>query len=79
MDLSLNTVMLNCAHVKRNDVVLDPFCGSGSILLIASAVGAFTIGSDIDDKVLKGHKIGYPNNRLPHNKYKVYDVNDNFD
>mmetsp|Transcript_38437 Transcript_38437/g.115214 ORF Transcript_38437/g.115214 Transcript_38437/m.115214 type:complete len:236 (-) Transcript_38437:1014-1721(-) len=29
-------------------VVLDPFCGSGGILLAAAALGARTVGSDID-------------------------------
>jgi tRNA (guanine10-N2)-methyltransferase len=46
--------MANCAHISRNCLSWDPFCGSGSIMLICARFGAETIGSDIDYRVLHG-------------------------
>jgi tRNA (guanine10-N2)-methyltransferase len=46
--------MANCAHITRNCLSWDPFCGSGSIMLICSRFGAETVGSDIDYRVLHG-------------------------
>lgn len=34
--------------------MFDPFCGTASILVSASAMGATTVGGDIDILVLKG-------------------------
>jgi tRNA G10 N-methylase Trm11 len=35
-------------RVRPGDTVLDPFCGTGSMLLAACALGAKVVGSDID-------------------------------
>mgnify|MGYP002259904295 CR=1 FL=1 len=35
---------------------MDPFVGTGSILVAASHIGCVTIGCDIDVKILKQHK-----------------------
>lgn len=35
-------------YVKPNDRVLDPFCGTGRIIIAASEVGAFSIGIDVN-------------------------------
>jgi tRNA G10 N-methylase Trm11 len=32
--------------------LLDPYCGSGSLLLAAAALGAWTVGSDLDGRVV---------------------------
>ena len=54
MPAAHSCIMANCAHVARNRLTWDPFCGSGSIMLICSRFGAQTIGSDIDYRVLHG-------------------------
>ncbi|CAM9189473.1 unnamed protein product [Discosporangium mesarthrocarpum] len=40
-------VMANLAKVRQGSLVLDPFCGSCSLLLPAAYLGARTVGSDI--------------------------------
>jgi tRNA (guanine10-N2)-dimethyltransferase len=47
-------VMVNLARTGPGDVFLDPFCGTGGLLLEAAAVGALPIGSDIDLQILSG-------------------------
>jgi tRNA (guanine10-N2)-dimethyltransferase len=42
--------------VKKNQVLLDPFCGTGGILLEAGLIGVKVIGSDIEDKMIVGSK-----------------------
>lgn len=53
----LSFVMCNVAHIGPGSVVVDPFCGTGSILVSAAAMGAVVVGSDIDVNVLRG-KVG---------------------
>ncbi|MFQ6077015.1 MAG: DNA methyltransferase, partial [Candidatus Bathyarchaeia archaeon] len=42
--------MVNLARPRRGDSVLDPFCGTGSLLIEAGLMGMKALGSDI-----KGH------------------------
>jgi len=39
---------------KRKYLVLDPFVGTGSFLITCSHYGAFTLGSDIDGRQIRG-------------------------
>lgn len=48
MDPQLSIIMSNQAQVKNGDVVLDPFVGTGSLLIPASMFGGYTLGTDID-------------------------------
>lgn len=48
----LARVLVNLSSVKRNEVLLDPFCGTGGILLESAIVGCKTVGSDIDNDML---------------------------
>lgn len=48
MDPQLSLIMANQAQIKDGDVVLDPFVGSGSLLVAASQFGGYIIGTDID-------------------------------
>lgn len=54
MDPMLSLISANCAKVKPNDVVYDPFVGSGSLLIAAAHMGAYVMGSDIDWMLLHG-------------------------
>ena len=44
--------LINLARVKRGDKVIDPFCGTGSILIEASLMGMEVYGSDIDERMI---------------------------
>jgi tRNA (guanine10-N2)-dimethyltransferase len=49
----LARIMINLAQVKDNAVILDPFCGSGTILQEALVLGySNLIGSDNSDKAV---------------------------
>ena len=48
--------MVNLARAKKGSTVLDPFCGTGGILIEAGIVEARVIGTDIDEKMVEGTK-----------------------
>ena len=50
--------MANQAMVAPGDLVYDPFVGSGSIALACSYFGATVLGSDLDQRVLRGFGVG---------------------
>jgi tRNA (guanine10-N2)-dimethyltransferase len=56
MNSILARVMCNIAEVRPNHLVLDPFCGGGSILCEASLIGARVVGVDMNWKLLRGAK-----------------------
>ena len=43
-------------QVRKGHLVYDPFAGTGSILIAAAHLGAYTLGSDIDIRVLRDGK-----------------------
>ena len=49
--------MVNLAHVHNNDTVLDPFCGTGGILIEAGILNTKLIGSDIEKHMYEGSKL----------------------
>nr|XP_045594401.1 tRNA (guanine(10)-N2)-methyltransferase homolog isoform X1 [Procambarus clarkii]XP_045594402.1 tRNA (guanine(10)-N2)-methyltransferase homolog isoform X1 [Procambarus clarkii]XP_045594403.1 tRNA (guanine(10)-N2)-methyltransferase homolog isoform X1 [Procambarus clarkii] len=48
MDAQLSFIMANYAQVQPGEVVVDPFVGTGSILVSAAHFGAYVWGWDID-------------------------------
>ncbi|KAI2488815.1 hypothetical protein MHU86_25869 [Fragilaria crotonensis] len=54
MDAELSFVMTNLAQVQQSSFVIDPFVGTGSILLSCAIRGAYCVGTDIDLRVLRG-------------------------
>ncbi|XP_074656260.1 tRNA (guanine(10)-N(2))-methyltransferase TRMT11-like isoform X2 [Tubulanus polymorphus] len=54
MDPGLSLIMGNMASVQKNDVVMDPFVGTGSLLVAAAHYGAYVMGTDIDYLLLHG-------------------------
>jgi tRNA (guanine10-N2)-dimethyltransferase len=52
----LARALVNLSAVGKNQVLLDPFCGTGGILLEAGLIDIKVIGSDIEDKMIKGSK-----------------------
>ena len=49
-------VLVNLSCIKKNEVLLDPFCGTGGILIEAGLMGIHIVGSDIEDKMINGCK-----------------------
>jgi tRNA G10 N-methylase Trm11 len=46
--------LLNLAGARRGDTVLDPFCGTGTLLMEAAMLGMKCIGVDIDGNQVQG-------------------------
>ncbi|KAF8822648.1 hypothetical protein IE077_000498 [Cardiosporidium cionae] len=64
LDTELAFLMCNQALVKRGALVMDPFVGTGSIIIAATHLGGLCFGADIDIRVLKGWGISYVNPSL---------------
>ncbi|OEH76651.1 tRNA guanosine-2-o-methyltransferase trm11-like related protein [Cyclospora cayetanensis] len=78
LDCELAFLMCNQGLVGPDHVVLDPFVGTGSVLIAAAHYGAFCVGSDIDIRVLKGYGVSYMNPHLSLENKKT-DIFRNFD
>jgi tRNA (guanine10-N2)-dimethyltransferase len=50
----LARALVNLSGVRRGELVLDPFCGTGGILIEAAILGAKTLGSDLSPKMIDG-------------------------
>ncbi|KAJ3019885.1 UNVERIFIED_CONTAM: hypothetical protein HDU68_010438 [Siphonaria sp. JEL0065] len=72
MDAELSLIMSNVALAKPGSFVLDPFVGTGSFLLTSSHFGAYTIGSDIDGRQIRGKG----NNKNIESNAKQYNLED---
>lgn len=54
MDNYLTVFMLNSLNIKKNDIVYDPFLGSGGIPLVCSLLSIYSIGTELSRKELFG-------------------------
>lgn len=54
MDAELSLVMANQALAAPGKICYDPFVGTGSFLFTCAHFGAFTMGSDIDGRQIRG-------------------------
>ena len=62
-------ILVNLSLIKKGEILLDPFCGTGGILLEAGLIGAKVVGSDIENKMIEGCK-----KTLDYYKIKNYDL-----
>ncbi len=46
--------LVNLAEIKENEVLVDPFCGTGGILIEAGLMGIKIIGVEIKEELVKG-------------------------
>lgn len=46
--------LVNLSRITEEKILLDPFCGTGGILIEAGMVGARVIGVDIKEKIVEG-------------------------
>jgi len=54
MPAKLARCMVNLAQPKKGDLVLDPFCGTASILVEAWLVGCRVVGFDVQPRMVRG-------------------------
>ncbi len=54
MSPKLARCMVNLTGMIAGDIVLDPFCGTGGILIEAGVMGARVVGADIDERMVEG-------------------------
>ena len=52
----LARVIINLARAEKGKSLLDPFCGTGSVLIEAAVLGCRPIGVDIDAQMIEGSK-----------------------
>lgn len=45
---------INLTGVRRNEIVLDPFCGTGGVLIEAAMMGMKAVASDFDEEMVIG-------------------------
>ena len=57
MNPKLARCMVNLSRVKEGQLLLDPFCGTGGILIEAGLIGCRVVGSDIYWKMKNGTSI----------------------
>jgi tRNA (guanine10-N2)-dimethyltransferase len=54
MPSKLARCMVNLARAKGSEMVLDPFCGTGSVMVEAALVGCRTLGFDVQRRMILG-------------------------
>jgi tRNA (guanine10-N2)-dimethyltransferase len=54
MPSKLARCMVNLAHAKSGELVLDPFCGTGSVMIEAAFVGCRVLGLDVQRRMIIG-------------------------
>ena len=54
MNQLLSHAMINLSNIKTNSILLDPFCGTGTVLIESFFLKLRPIGMDINKEMLKG-------------------------
>ncbi|MGD0818161.1 MAG: DNA modification methylase [Methanomassiliicoccales archaeon] len=68
--------LVNLTRAKRGQTVLDPFCGTGGILIEASMIGATVLGSDIAEDMAGGCMANLNHFHAPFERVDVSDIGD---
>lgn len=82
MDPVLARVLVNLSEVSAGESVLDPFCGTGGILIEAGLCGILPKGLDIQEKMVEGCKENLENYGILNHDIRegdISEVNDIFD
>jgi tRNA (guanine10-N2)-dimethyltransferase len=56
MPSKLARCMVNLSHAQRGELVLDPFCGTGSVMIEAGFVGCRILGFDVQRRMVEGSR-----------------------
>jgi tRNA (guanine10-N2)-dimethyltransferase len=68
--------LVNLSAVKKNEVLLDPFCGTGGILIEAGLLGIRVIGSDVEKKMIDGCRRNLEFYHLNNYELRCVDIGD---
>ncbi|HEY3420357.1 MAG TPA: DNA modification methylase [Methanomassiliicoccales archaeon] len=68
--------LVNLTRVRRGQTILDPFCGTGGILIEASIIGAKVLGSDIAEDMTRGCVANLNHFHAPFERIDVSDIGD---
>jgi tRNA (guanine10-N2)-dimethyltransferase len=68
--------LVNLTRVKRGQTLLDPFCGTGGILIEASMIGVKVLGSDIAEDMAGGCVANLNHFHAPFDRVDVSDIGD---
>jgi tRNA G10 N-methylase Trm11 len=60
MDAVVSHIAAVAARIGPGDLILDPYCGTGSLLIACASLGANVVGSDIDEDNFNSIKISAP-------------------
>ncbi|MGI6009654.1 MAG: RsmD family RNA methyltransferase [Methanomethylophilus sp.] len=66
--------LINLTGVKRGGTVLDPFCGTGGIVIEAADMGMKAIASDFDPEMVAGTRENLDFYKLPLHDFETIDV-----
>lgn len=69
----LARALINITGIKKGQTLLDPFCGSGGILIEAGLMGIRSVGYDMDKMMLKRSKINLDKYKIRHCKLSQKD------
>jgi tRNA (guanine10-N2)-dimethyltransferase len=68
--------LINLTGAKRGDTVLDPFCGTGGIVIEAADMGMRAIASDFDEEMVLGCRENMDFYGLELHDYETIDIKD---
>ncbi|WP_147654527.1 RsmD family RNA methyltransferase [Methanomassiliicoccus luminyensis] len=68
--------LINLTEVKRGERLLDPFCGTGGLLIEAASMGVRAVGSDISEEMVQGAKENMGHFGLPWETVERADIGD---
>ena len=68
--------LINLTGIKRGSTVLDPFCGTGGIVIEAANMGMNVIASDFDEEMIIGCRENMDFYGLQLEDYEVLDIDD---
>lgn len=66
--------MVNLARAKPGFILLDPFCGTGSILIEAKLIGCRILGSDVKSQMVRGSLRNLKYYNIPQNDLLTVDA-----
>jgi len=68
--------LINLTGAKRGDVVLDPFCGTGGLVIEAADMGMKAIASDFDEEMVLGCRENMAFYDLALHDFETIDIKD---
>jgi len=68
--------LINLTGAKRGDTILDPFCGTGGIVIEAAEMGMKAIASDFDEEMVLGCRENMDFYGLALHDHEVIDIKD---